>query len=251
MKLRTTLTILSSLLLAGSAPAAISVFNFNADGDYSSNGPAQMSLFKGNSYGTFGTDTINGATKGVYNFPAATPTQGLVVTYNAAPNGGGAYLNAYTIGYDIKFTNASGYAALFQTNQNNSNDSDLFRNRSGGLGISGVYDGTILSDKWYRLMFSFDLANKTLDKYIDGTQVGHQTLPDGLDGRWSLDPTFIILADNDGETNAGSLSRFYFEDRALNASEIGKFGGANVPEPSSLALLACGALPLLRRKLAR
>ena len=248
MTLRTSVAMLASVLVAGSASAGLSVFNFDAPGDYSSTGPAQMSLFNGNSFGTFGTDTINGTTSGVYNFPAATNTQGLVVTTNAPANGGGAFLNEYTLGYDIKFTNASGYASLLQTGTSNTNDGDLFRNGSGGLGISSVYDGTILSDKWYRLMFSFDLANRSLSKYIDGSLVGTQTLSSGLDGRWSLDPAFLILTDNDGETNAGSLSRFTFEDRALTASEIAAFGGANVPEPSSLALLAFGVLPMLRRR---
>jgi hypothetical protein len=239
---------LASVLVAGSASAALSVFNFDAPGDFSSTGPAQMGLFMGNPFGTFGTDVINGAPSGVYNFPAATNTQGLVVTTNAPANGGGAYLNEYTLGYDIKFINASGYASLFQTNTSNTNDGDLFRDGSGGLGISGVYDGSIQTDTWYRLMFTFDLANSTLKKYVDGSLVGTQTLGSGLDGRWSLDPTFEILTDNDGETNAGSLSRFSFEDRVLSDSEIATLGGANIPEPSSLAFLAVGVLPMLRRR---
>ena len=243
---------LASLLVAGSASAGLSVFNFDAPGDYSSTGLAQMSLFNGNPFGTFGTDTINGTTSGVYNFPAATNTQGLVVTTNAPANGGGAYLNEYTLGYDIKFNTTvpkgNDYAALLQTGMSNTSDGDLFRNGAGGLGISSVYDGMMLNDTWYRLMFTFDLANKSLSKYIDGSLVGTQTLSSGLDGRWSLDPAFLILTDNDGETNAGSLSRYTFEDRALTASEIATYGGANVPEPSSLALLAFGVLPMLRRR---
>jgi hypothetical protein len=254
MTLRTTIALLASVLVAGSASAGLSVFNFDADGDYSSTGPAQMSLFNGNSFGTFGTDTINGASTGVYNFPAATKTQGLVVTTNAPANGGGAYLNEYTLGYDIKFKNASGYACFLQTGTSNTNDGDLFRNGAGGLGISSVYEGTILSDTWYRLMFTFDLANKSLGKYINGTLVGTQTLGSGTDGRWSLDPYFLILTDEDGETNAGSLASFSFEDRVLSANEIATYGGPTaggltpVPEPSSLALLAFGVLPMLRRR---
>lgn len=245
---------LASVLVASSASAALSVFNFDAPGDFSSTGPATMALFKGNSFGSFGTDTINGLPSGVYNFPAATNTQGLVVTTNSPANGGGAYLNEYTIGYDIKLTNASGYASFFQTNTNNSNDGDLFRNPAGGIGISGVYDGNMLSDTWYRLMFSFDCANSSLSKYINGSLVGTQTLASGLDGRWSLDPTCLVLTDDDGETNSGSLSSFSFEDRALSAAEIATYGGpkaggiAPVPEPSSIAFLAIGVLPMLRRR---
>jgi len=252
MKIKNILALLSAACLAGSASAALSVFNFDADGDFSSTGPAQMQLFKGNAFGSFGTDVVNGTPSGVYNFPAANKDQGLEIIHNAAANGGGAYVNQYTLGYDIKFKDASGYASFFQTGQSNTNDGDLFRNGAGGIGISSVYDGTMLSDTWYRVMFVFDLGDldadgKTLYKYINGTLVGSQN-PGGLDGRWALDPSFEILTDEDGETNAGSLSMFMFEDRALSGREVATYGGAAVPEPSSMALLAFGILPMLRRR---
>ncbi|NMC82488.1 MAG: PEP-CTERM sorting domain-containing protein, partial [Armatimonadetes bacterium] len=123
----------------------------------------------------------------------------------------------------------------------------------GGIGISGTYHGTMLSDTWYRVMFSFDLAGeigpaKTLYKYIDGSLVGSQVLPAGIDGRWALDPYFLIMTDEDGETNAGSISRFWFEDRAITGAEAAMYGGPNIPEPATLALLGIGLLPMLKRR---
>lgn len=251
MKLKISMVLLAVALATGWASAAVSVFEF--DGDFSSTGPAQMSFFQGNSFGSFGTDIVNGAPSGVFNFPALTQSQGLMVTHNAPPNGGGNCANQYTLGFDIKWVNASGYAAFFQTNQNNSNDSDLFRRGDGGIGTVGGYHGTMLSDTWYRVMFSFDLAGeigpaRTLYKYIDGSLVGSQVLPAGIDGRWALDPYFLLFTDEDGETNAGSISRFWFEDRAITGAEAAMYGGANIPEPATLALLAFGVLPMLKRR---
>ena len=158
MKLKLSMVLLAAALATGWATAAVSVFEF--DGNFDSTGPAQMSFYQGNGFGSFGTDIVNGAPSGVFNFPALAQSEGLMVTHNAPANGGGAYPNQYTLGFDIKWVNASGYAAFFQTNLSNANDSDLFRKGDGSIGTSGVYHGTMLSDTWYRVMFSFDLAGE-------------------------------------------------------------------------------------------
>ena len=64
------------------------------------------------------------------SFPATTPTQGYVMTHGIAPNGGGSYVNHYTLIMDIMFPAASSgqWRSLFQTNPGNSNDGDLFVN---------------------------------------------------------------------------------------------------------------------------
>jgi len=75
----------------------------------------------------------------------------------------------------------------------------------------------------------------------------------GVDGRYSLGDVFHVFADEDGETNGGSVSTLMLFDGALSAAEVAALGGpeaaGTVPEPATagLALLIGGALSLRRR----
>lgn len=184
---------------------------------------------------SFTTATIGGSTAVVMNFPAATATQGYIMTHGIAPNGGGSYVNQYTLIMDIMFPTASSdtFRGLFQTSTANANDGDLFVNGGNGIGISGAYSGLILADTWHRVAFVFDLTlpSQTLRKYIDGLEVGTQNLT-GLDGRWSLDPDALLFTDEDGETAAGFVNSIQIHDVPLSASDIfalGKPTAAGIP----------------------
>lgn len=184
---------------------------------------------------TYGTATINGGTATVMGFPAADGTQGYVMSHGIAPNGGGAYVNQYTLIMDIMYPAASSgtWRSLFQTATANGNDGDLFINDGNGIGISSLYAGAILPDTWHRVAFVFDLTltSNRLKKYIDGSLVGAQNL-DGLDGRWSLDPTALLFTDNDGETAAGFVNSIQIHDVALTDTDIfslGKATAAGIP----------------------
>lgn len=178
----------------------------------------------------FTTATIAGQTASVMGFPAATSTQGYVMTHGIAPNGGGSYVNQYTLIMDVMFPAASSgqWRALFQTSDANANDSDLFVNDANGIGISGVYTGTILADTWHRVAFVFDLTLSTarLRKFIDGTLVGTQDLSAGVDGRWSMNPTALLFTDENNETRAGWVNSLQIHNVALPDSYLAALGGA-------------------------
>jgi hypothetical protein len=207
----------------------------------------------------FTTATIGGQTASVMQFPATSPTQGYTVTHGIAPNGGGSYVNQYTLIMDIMFPAASSgtWRGLFQTSVANSNDGDLFVNTGNGIGISSSYHGTLAADTWHRVAFVFDLTLSTqrLRKFIDGTLVGTQDLSAGVDGRWSLDPTAHLFTDEDGETALGYVNSVQIHDAVLSDSFITSLGGATaagipvIPEPASGLLLGAGliALAALRR----
>ena len=157
---------------------------------------------------SFGIGDINGVPTPVMHFiPSVPQWGGYVMTHGAAPNGGGGYVNQYTLIYDLYFPpGADGmWRSLWQTSPGNGNDGDLFvgdANSGNGIGISSVYDGVVTASAWHRLAFAFDLTGTEtgtaptplLTKFIDGVKVGSQILYDGMDGRWSLDPTALLFA---------------------------------------------------------
>lgn len=203
----------------------------------------------------FTTTTIGGQPANIMQFPAATATQGYVMTHGIAPNGGGGWVNQYTLIMDIMFPSASSgvWRGLFQTSQGNVNDGDLFVNPSNGIGISSVYHGTLQPDTWHRVAFVVDLtlATDRLRKFIDGTLVGSQDLSSGVDGRWSLDPTALLFTDEDNETAMGYVNSLQIHDMVMADSFIASPGVATaagipvIPEPASALLLGAGVFLLV------
>src|ERR1019366_3089817 len=182
----------------------------------------------------FGTTTalgianINGEVGRVMRFPACLFSQGYALPHGAAPNGGGSKVNQYTLILDVLFPSTStGFRAFWQTDTNNTSDADLFVNGANGIGISGIYQGSLTPDAWHRMAFALDLTASSgqLSKYIDGAPVGTQTLSEGVDGRWSLGPTALLFSDDNGETGVGYVSSIQFHNRTLTAGEIAALGG--------------------------
>lgn len=158
-------------------------------------------------------------------------------------NGGGSFLNQYTLIMDAMFpSRPTGWAVLWQTNPGNSNDGDWFINASGGLGISGVYGGRAVDGAWNRIALVVDAEAGTFTSYLNGVrvqQVGGVT----LDGRWSLETAALLFADENQENAAGCVNSVQLRASALAADEIAALGGPQasgipIPEPvSNLELL--------------
>lgn len=74
------------------------------------------------------------------SFPALSTVQGLFLQPGVGPNRGGAYINNYTMGFDILMPERVWWFSFFQTNDANANDGDYFA-RPVGLG-----DGLL---KWH------------------------------------------------------------------------------------------------------
>ena len=144
---------------------------------------------------------------------------------------------------------ASG-ARLLQTSFANQNDGDFFiqNSPSGGIGISGAYQGSIVPNTWNRIAMTHSVAG-TMNKYINGTLVGTQS---AADARFTLNSSFLLFADEDNETAPGFLSSFRYLDNVLSGEQVRLLGnvsaaGATVagptipdppppPEPPSLPL---------------
>jgi hypothetical protein len=246
----------------GSVMADVSQFDFN--GDLSATlGPATLEFEPGTeglvTFGTassLGLPALSGGDAGVMSFPAFSPTEGLRLEPATSANGGGDYVNQYSLVFDLLIPDVSaGWFSFYNTNADNTNDGDAFIRPDGGIGISGVYEGTVTSNQWHRIAIVWDVDS--MYKYIDGVLVGSQLGLSGVDGRWSLyttdhDVKTWILADENGDTNAGYISSFLFANKALDAATIESFGGPDadgaIPEPMTLTLLGFGALMLRKRR---
>jgi endonuclease/exonuclease/phosphatase family metal-dependent hydrolase len=171
--------------------------------------------------------------------PAFTSSaNGYHVTLNGSgPNGGGAYINQFTLIFDLLIPPPLGWTPLFNTNPQNANDADLYVDTGGRVGIGDIgYSPirTIASNTWYRIAVAADLAAGTVTYYVDGRPVFSGAAQ--LDGRHSVfsgdDPGPDLLLFNEGNTSgvfthALYLSSFAFTDRTMTAAEIQTLRGPN------------------------
>jgi hypothetical protein len=113
-------------------------------------------------------------------------------------NGGGSYVNQYTIAMDY-YQTQPGWDSLYQTAwDGRDDDGDLFIADDGTIGIGDVGYSTMTfnSASWNRITLSVD-TDSFFDVYVDGVQFLHGGAT-GLDGRFSLYPDRVnLFADND------------------------------------------------------
>lgn len=213
---------------------------------------------------TYVADTVGSTNKQVAEFAV---TQGFRSDHGIPSNGGGDYANVYTILFDIKMSDANGgWASMYQTSDNNSNDGDLFFRQGAGndgtFGINGVYGNDVpFLGAWHRVVMTVDETAPAMNIYLDGSLLN--TVPlDGVDGRWSLytttDPypesdNIWLLMDESGDNGSGRISQVAYWDTALSADEVGGLGAVGtsvnpVPEPCTMAALSLGLVGLASRR---
>ena len=205
---------------------------------------------------TFETTQIDSLDANIMSFGGITSDDGYVFPIGILPNGGGTFVNQYTLILDIMFPSGStGFRALLQTETNNTSDADLFVNGSNGIGISSLYHGNLVPDTWHRVAFTVDLTKRELGKFVNGSNVlsgpvgstpgtgPYQYLSTGVDGRFSLDKAALLFADDDGELAAGSVNSIQLRLGALTPQQIAALGGptasgipVNIPAPPKLAI---------------
>ena len=162
------------------------------------------------------------------------PAQGLDLSFTTTgPNGGGSFINQYSMVTDIFIPGPLGWLPFFNANPANTNDGDFFGRAGGGLGIGALGyapDNTLLEGAWHRVIFSADLASGNVTYYVDGEPVLRRTGGSLADGRFSLfsaldaPPHVRLFNDNDGETTEVLVSAIAFLDSTLDdvvAAELG------------------------------
>ena len=131
------------------------------------------------------------------------------------PEGSGATTD-YTLMFYIKMPDAVSYNGLWQTNQNNTNDGDLFIYHNNiGMNAMGGYFGEIKDDTWYRIFMMN--RNGRIYVYVDDEKV----IEHSGDSRWEIDPWgFYILTDEDGEMSDTYVTEIAYWERSLSDNEI-------------------------------
>ena len=137
----------------------------------------------------------------------------------------------FAIQLDIMMTDAAPYHSLWQTNQKNNNDGDLFvHNHALGMNHHGLgYHGNVLDGKWTRVF----IVNRdgAFSVYQDGELIGSADEPDL---RWEIDPEgFYLFCDEDGEDEATNVAEIVLWEEALTDDEIASFGAIDLNLPQN------------------
>jgi len=183
----------------------------------------------------FAISPIGGVPTNVMLFPKA-PDQfgGYGVPISASANGGGTYVNQYTVIMDVLFTNtpAAGKTfTLFHTDLDlGSGGGEFFINSSGAIGYSGgaITAGNVTPNAWHRIAIAVDLTNTTagLSIGIDGTMVAASApVPAGMDSNFAIASLLTLFNDQNTNSATGYLASLQFNDERLAGGLITALGG--------------------------
>jgi len=166
------------------------------------------------------------------------PANFLRCLHGIAPNGGGAYVNRYSMVMDLFSPPASrgSWRALFQTSESNGNDADYFiRNGDDRVGVAALTYGPAINEAaWTRLVITFALessaSSSVIRTYVNGA-LHHTHSGQSTDGRFALGPSVLMFADEDNENAPMHLAALAIYDGPLSADDVAALGG---PRPAGL-----------------
>ncbi|MCA0941806.1 hypothetical protein LCM08_24990 [Salipiger pacificus] len=218
------------------------VETFN-DGDAAGWIRAEVASASSLAFGTaqfFGLPLVGDEDAAVMKVDALSPTEAVRVQ----PGLEGT-VDSYTLIYDLYIPGGQGnWTALFQTDLGNTSDGEIFirsNGDTGGVGISGTYQGQISYDAWNRvaLTVSVEDGKQSLSKYVNGELVAVQQVDSDMSNgsRWSFDGEkgFLLFADESGETSDLYVSAFGFTPGAMSAEDIAAMGGVDGDGPLGAA----------------
>jgi hypothetical protein len=180
---------------------------------------------------------MNGQPAAYLHAPGFTAqANGYLVSFNqTGPNGGGVYLNEFTLIWDLLIPAPLGWTPLFNTNPENANDADWYIDATGRIGTGAIGHspaGVVQADRWHRLAFVAELGVGSVRYHVDGQLVFSGNA--ARDGRHSLysnvDPGPDLLLFNEGDTSGVYthevyVGSFFCVDRALSVEELESLGG--------------------------
>ena len=190
----------------------------------------------------FGTTTsfeipeIGGKTAEVMFVPEGSQV-GYLMNHGIAPNGGGRYVNRYTLIMDVLQVGGGGASAIIQASPTKNPGDATFFWQGGNMGQGGGgYNGegtfypwiegeTPVEDAWHRIAFAVDLADeKVITKWVDGV-LQDEWVPQSTDHiRRSMEPEVILFYDVD-ERSPWYVNSIQILDGKLSNEEMEALGG--------------------------
>lgn len=148
-----------------------------------------------------------------------------IASHGIAPNGGGVSVNEFTLVMDIKIPSLGKWYVLYQSDIDNSDDGEWAIDPTGQVGIAatGYSEPIIEPNEWYRFAIAVKSGYR-YDYYLDGNLL-RAGYPQTVDGRFSLDSSVLLLADENGEDNPLNVAEVMIFDQALDDDEIRALGG--------------------------
>ena len=138
-------------------------------------------------------------------------------------------MTTYSVMWDVKAEDISSFIPLLQNDIENKKDGSLFLNKNMvGLNAAGLgYHGTVLNNKWYRILFVVEDGFGKV--YVDGALVGAST--EACLQHWKLNGGALFFADDDGEEKEIQTAEIRFWNVALDAAQAAKLGAINLDTP--------------------
>jgi len=150
----------------------------------------------------------------------------LDMTHGIAPSGGST-VNEYSLQIDFSIPEPGIWHTFFQTDPTNSDDGELFINKTNSIGVSatGYSTKAISANTWYRMIVSVK-NGEFFRIYIDGVLWLDGTAG-AVDSRFGLASSLMLFGDNDGDDGTIDCSEVGIWDVALDADQAATLGGAN------------------------
>jgi len=208
-------------------PARVGWWKFDDPIDFLKADIGNDLLGTGNNYSVAGPATGNRAVEvNLGNY--------LTMNHGIYGNGGGYMVNDYTLQLDFKVPEAGIWHAFFQTDVTNTSDADLFTNTSNQIGTQATsYSANaIVAGQWYRMIVSVR-NGEFFRVYMDGA-LWLEGAVQPVDGRFALDASLLLFADNDGDDGTIDCSEAGIWDVALTPDQVAKLGDATTV-PTSVA----------------
>ena len=143
---------------------------------------------------------------------------------------------SYSLMMDIMMPDANSWNGLFQTDEANSNDGDLFtHDHQIGIASIGGYFGSIKDGKWYRVVLTYRDGKNIL--YVNGEKLVASN-PDAND-RFKIQPFgFYLFCDESFETVDTYVAEVAFWETPLTDEQVSEMGGVIPPAEAETVTIA-------------